>query len=189
MPTSPGSTEAADPSSRPAEDASVVASLRRLLKIETERLRMRQGMGLGGVEIAAARSAMLDQVVTRACREAGALADGAGRRELLQCAVVALGGYGRQEVSPCSDVDLLFLHAGGTSPALAAFVERALVTLWDAGLTVGHSFRSPRECVAIARDDLQSRTALLEARLVTGNQALFDTLRAALEWGPRRSRG
>ena len=98
--------------------------------------------------------------------------------------MVALGGYGRRELCPFSDVDLLFLHPGAASPAVASFVERTLITLWDAGLTVGHSFRSARECVAAARDDLHSRTALTEARLVTGNPALFDAPAAA----PRRSR-
>ena len=56
---------------------------------------------------------------------------------------------------------------------LTAFVEQVLMLLWDAGLTVGHSFRSPKECVAMARDDLHSRTALTEARLVAGQRELL----------------
>ncbi|MET0553138.1 MAG: [protein-PII] uridylyltransferase [Vicinamibacteria bacterium] len=166
----------------------VVASLRSFLKDETERLRARQALGLGGHEIAAARSALVDHVVTRACREAAASADASARRQLLQCAVVALGGYGRRELSPFSDVDLLFLHGGATSPTLASFVERTLITLWDAGLMVGHSFRSARDCVAAAREDLHSHTAMAEARLVTGNQALFDALHLRLETSLRGSR-
>jgi [protein-PII] uridylyltransferase len=168
--------------------ASVVASLRSFLKDETDRLRARQGLGLGGHEIAAARSALVDHVVTRACREAAASAEPAARRQLLQCAVVALGGYGRRELSPFSDVDLLFLHGGATSPTLASFVERTLITLWDAGLMVGHSFRSARDCVSAAREDLHSHTAMAEARLVTGNQALFDALHLRLETSLRGSR-
>jgi [protein-PII] uridylyltransferase len=188
--TAQESMEASPPGrSAPAEaGASVVDSLRRLLKLETERLRMRQGLGLGGAEIAAARSDIVDQVVTRACREAAEEADRSAQRELGQCAVVALGGYGRRELCPFSDVDLLFLHPGPGSSALASFVERTLITLWDAGLTVGHSFRSPKECVAAAREDLHSRTALTEARLVTGSRALFDTLQMRLEVSLRGSR-
>ena len=110
-------------------------------------------------------------------------------RELLQCAVVALGGYGRRELSPV-------LRRGPALPPPAApprrrspsFVERTLITLWDAGLSVGHSFRSARDCVSAAREDLHSRTALAEARLVTGNQALFDALHLRLETSLRGSR-
>jgi [protein-PII] uridylyltransferase len=170
------------------EEPSLIDSLRRLLKLETERLRMRQALGLGGAEIAAARSDLMDHVVRRACKEAAEAADRDAQRELLQCAVVALGGYGRRELCPFSDVDLLFLHSGGASKAVSSFVERTLITLWDAGLTVGHSFRSARECAAVARDDLHTRTALAEARLVTGNEGLFENLQLRLDVSLRGSR-
>jgi [protein-PII] uridylyltransferase len=188
MSASPEWTEPAPAAPGAEPPVSVVASLRSFLKDETDRLRARQGLGLGGHEIAAARSALVDHVVTRACREAAASADPSARRQLLQCAVVALGGYGRRELSPFSDVDLLFLHGGATSPTLASFVERTLITLWDAGLMVGHSFRSARDCVSAAREDLHSHTAMAEARLVTGNQALFDALHLRLETSLRGSR-
>jgi [protein-PII] uridylyltransferase len=161
----------------------LLESLRRYVRLETERLRMRHRLGLGGAEIAAARSSQVDLVVTRVCRVAAEEAGLAARSELLGCAVVALGGYGRAELAPYSDVDLLFLHAGRQSPAVTAFVERALQLLWDAGLAVGHSFRSPAECVAEARADLHSRTALTEARLVGGSRELFDSLLLALDEG------
>jgi [protein-PII] uridylyltransferase len=188
MSASPDWTEPPPPPAGAEDPAAVVASLRGFLEEETGRLRARQGLGLGGHEIAAARSALVDHVVTRACREAARSADPSARRQLLQCAVVALGGYGRRELSPHSDVDLLFLHGGATSPTLASFVERTLITLWDAGLMVGHSFRSARDCVSAAREDLHSHTAMAEARLVTGNQALFDALHLRLETSLRGSR-
>ncbi|HET9316666.1 MAG TPA: [protein-PII] uridylyltransferase, partial [Vicinamibacteria bacterium] len=184
----PEPAEVPPSASRPEDEASLVASLRAFLKHETDRLRAWQATGMGGHEVAAGRSAVIDHVVTRACREAAARATPAARRHLLQCTVVALGGYGRQELSPFSDVDLLFLHGGATSPTLAAFVERTLITLWDAGLMVGHSFRSVRDCVTAAREDLHSHTALIQARLVTGNEALFDGLLRRLETSLRHSR-
>ena len=176
MSASADPTEPAPSAPGPQDPGAVVTSLRAFLKHETDRLRARQATGLGGLEIAAARSAVIDQVVTRACRAAAAQATPAAQRQLLQCAVVALGGYGRRELSPCSDVDILFLHGGATSGTLASFVERTLITLWDVGLMVGHSFRSARDCVSAAREDLHSQTALVQARLVTGNEALFATL-------------
>jgi len=150
--------------------------LRRYLRLETERLRMRHRLGLGGAEIATARSYQVDLMVTRACRAAAEEAGPEAQPALAGCAVVALGGYGRAELAPYSDVDLLFLHPGRPVPAVAAFVERALQLLWDAGLTVGHSFRSPRECLSEARADLHTRTSLTEARRLAGSEALFAEL-------------
>ena len=169
----------------PVEDdeSELLDSLRRYVRLETERLRMRHRLGLGGSEIATARSYQVDLVVQRACRGAAEKAGPAAQSELSDCAVVALGGYGRAELAPYSDVDLLFLHPDRPSSSVSAFVERALQLLWDAGLAVGHSFRSPGECVAEARDDLHSRTALTEARLVAGSPDLFSELLAALDEG------
>jgi len=154
---------------------------RRFLKLETERLRMRHRMGLGGVEIAAGRSDQVDALLEELCLEISVEGGEAAGGALPPWAVVALGGYGRRDLAPHSDVDLLFLHPGGGSAELKPFVERTLQVLWDVGLTVGHSFRSPRECVAEARRDLHSRTALIDARLVTGNAALFHALSRQLD--------
>ena len=103
--------------------ADQVEGFRRFLKIETERLRMKHRLGLGGVEIASGRSDQIDLVVTRVCQLAAEEADRVARRELAQCAVVALGGYGRRELAPFSDVDLLVLHPGKVSDGVRQFVE------------------------------------------------------------------
>jgi [protein-PII] uridylyltransferase len=164
-----------------AAHARRVEPFRRFLKLETDRLRMRQRMGLGGREIAATRSYQIDQVVIRACQITAELAGPTAAVQLGRCAVVALGGYGRAELAPYSDVDLLFLHGGRPGPQVQAFVEQVLLLLWDSGLSVGQSFRSTRECLAIARDDLHSRTALTEARLVAGSAEQFNELLGALD--------
>jgi [protein-PII] uridylyltransferase len=154
---------------------------KRFLKLETDRLRMRHRMGLGGLDVAATRSYQIDQLVTRAAQVAAESAGPAAAAELSRSALVALGGYGRGELAPFSDVDLLFLHRGRPTAVLTQFVEQVLMLLWDTGLTVGHSFRSPKECVAICRDDLVSRTSLTEARLVAGSAELFQELLAAMD--------
>jgi [protein-PII] uridylyltransferase len=159
-----------------------LASLRRFLKVETGRLRIRHRFGLGGLEVARRRSDVVDQVLHRACRMAAALFDPFLRPALgvNGCAVIALGGYGRRELAPGSDVDLLLLHQGRTA-GIRAFVQQLLHLLWDAGLTVGHSFRSLAECVDLAQRDVASRTAMAEARLVAGSATLFGQLRRGLE--------
>jgi [protein-PII] uridylyltransferase len=149
-----------------------VERFKRFLKVETERLKIRHRLGLGGGEIAGGRSYVVDLVVCRACQVA-ASGLGASEAELSSCAVIALGGYGRRELAPFSDVDILFLHAGRLSKGVKQFVERVLYLLWDMGLTVGQSFRSTSECVTMARSDLHSRTAMSEARLITGNTHLY----------------
>jgi [protein-PII] uridylyltransferase len=152
------------------------------LKLETRRLRTRHRFGLGGVEIAAGRAYLVDLVVRRACQTAGQQVGPAAG-----LAVVAIGGYGRRELCPHSDVDLLFLHDRRSERPAQALVEQMLMLLWDVGLTVGHSFRSVEDCVAMARRDLHSRNAMSEARLVTGSAPLFEGLESALDRAVYRS--
>jgi [protein-PII] uridylyltransferase len=85
-------------------------------------------------------------------------------------------------------VDLLFLHPGRAGEGVRRFVEQVLQLLWDVGLAVGHSYRTVRECVDEARRELHSRTALAEARLVTGDTRIFAELDVALDRGIRRDR-
>ncbi len=93
-------------------------------------------------------------------------------------AVVAVGGYGRGEMFPHSDIDLLFLMPKRHDPKLEKAVEFMLYLLWDLGLKVGHSTRSVAECIKQGRADITIRTALLEARWLWGDQDLFQDLMA-----------
>lgn len=88
-------------------------------------------------------------------------------------AVVAVGGYGRGEMSLYSDVDLMLLHSGGDRSELAAALFRPL---WDAKLRVGHAVRTLGEAAAAARERFDTQTTLLTGRLVTGDDELFDRL-------------
>ncbi len=90
--------------------------------------------------------------------------------------IVAVGGYGRGEMFPQSDLDLLFLMPRKSDATLDKLVEFVLYLLWDIGLKVGHSTRTVGDCIRLGRDDLTIRTALLEARWVWGDQDLFAEL-------------
>ncbi len=94
--------------------------------------------------------------------------------------VVALGGYGRGELHPSSDIDLMVVHDGELSPYVQRVTHELLYTLWDLGLQLGHSLRSLDDCVAMARTDLPSRTSMQEARLVAGDRRLFTRFRRVL---------
>jgi [protein-PII] uridylyltransferase len=165
-----------------------VEAFKRFLRLETERLRMRHRSGRSGREIATTRSRHVDLVLTRICQLVASEAGRAPEHGLAHVAVVALGGYGRSELAPFSDVDLLFLHGGRPMDAVRRFAEEVLKLLWDLKLTVGHSFRSAGECVGIAREDLHSRTALTEARLITGSEVLFNGLMWELDLTLRQDR-
>src|SRR3984957_16937433 len=93
--------------------------------------------------------------------------------------VVATGGYGRGELAPGSDVDLLFVRPFKQSAWGESVIEFILYMLWDLGLKVGHATRSLAECVRLAKQDITIRTALLEARYLWGDRALYDDLRNA----------
>jgi [protein-PII] uridylyltransferase len=95
--------------------------------------------------------------------------------------IVAVGGYGRGLLAPGSDIDLLFLLPGATAPESQKIVETILYVLWDLKQKVGHATRSVEECLKQARADMTIRTTLLEARLILGDEALFDRLRARFE--------
>lgn len=93
--------------------------------------------------------------------------------------LVAVGGYGRGELHPSSDIDLLVIAPDDVLPAnYPADLERFLVFLWDIGLEVGHSVRTVTECVTAAQEDITIATNLMESRLLVGVPQLFDAMRA-----------
>lgn len=91
--------------------------------------------------------------------------------------LLAVGGYGRGELSPFSDLDLLFLLPYKATPYSEQVVEYMLYILWDLGLKVGHATRSIDDCVRLSRQDITIRTALLEARWLWGDQTLAEEFR------------
>ncbi len=91
--------------------------------------------------------------------------------------VVATGGYGRGELAPQSDIDLLFVRPFKQTAWGESVIEFILYMLWDLGLKVGHATRSLAECVRLAKQDVTIRTALLEARYLWGDRELYDELR------------
>ncbi len=92
-------------------------------------------------------------------------------------AIVATGGYGRGVMAPFSDIDLLFLTPPAPTPGLLRRVEYMLYFLWDLGLKVGHATRSIEQCLDQAAHDVTVTTTLLDARLISGDEPLFDAFR------------
>ncbi|MDG4863946.1 nucleotidyltransferase domain-containing protein, partial [Streptomyces sp. T-3] len=96
-------------------------------------------------------------------------------------ALVAVGGYGRGELSPRSDLDLLLLHDGSAdAKAVAALADRIWYPVWDLGLALDHSVRTPGEARKTAGDDLKVQLGLLDARHVAGDLGLTTGVRSAV---------
>jgi len=103
-------------------------------------------------------------------------------------ALVAVGGYGRQELAPASDLDVLMLHEPARR-GVAAAADQVWYPIWDAGLRLDHSVRTPTQAIRTAVSDLKVTLGLLDARLVAGEPRLFDRLRGdAVEGWTRRAR-
>jgi [protein-PII] uridylyltransferase len=114
------------------------------------------------------------QLIDRAVKQVWAAAGLAG------AALVATGGYGRNELYPCSDIDLLVLLPEQSSESQRQRVEKLIGTLWDTGLEIGHSVRTVGECIETAHQDITIQTTLMEARFLAGSRTLYRQLVAAL---------
>ena len=94
--------------------------------------------------------------------------------DVARCALIALGGYGRREMNPKSDLDLMFFYESAGETAAKIISDRMLYLLWDLGLDVGYSVRSSKDCIDNSQDSTV-RTSLLDARLISGNPDVFDS--------------
>ncbi|MEG8281017.1 [protein-PII] uridylyltransferase [Streptomyces sp. AHA2] len=104
----------------------------------------------------------------------------AGAQGLRGASLIAVGGYGRGELSPRSDLDLLLLHDGGDTGAVAALADRLWYPVWDLGLDLDHSVRTPAEARRTAGEDLKVQLGLLDARHIAGDLGLTASLRTAV---------
>ena len=140
-----------------------------VLRAERERLKQEHAAGLSGRKLVQALTAAMDAAVRAVWSEAVDVPD--------RIALVALGGYGRAELSPHSDVDLMVLHAARSiAPDVG---KRVFYELWDAGFAVGHAIRTVKDCVRLAASNLEAETSFLDARFLDGDEALFDEFRTA----------
>jgi [protein-PII] uridylyltransferase len=158
---------------RPTE---VLPTYKKFLKLEEYRLRLKHQAGGGGREICARRGELVD-VILRHVFAAAANTLGTPTTSL---ALIALGGYGRGELNPFSDVDVMLLHGNGArkiSHYVEEMAEQILYLLWDIGFKVGHSTRSVKEALEQANTDMQTKTAMLESRFLAGDHILAQEFR------------
>ena len=154
-------------------DAGIVVAVRGYLGAVRAYLEQIHRSGVGGQAVNEANSDATDRLVRRLFRvaEDDWYARGAAFGD--QLSVVAVGGYARREMSIHSDIDLLFLHPETLTPYAETITQRLQRWLWDAGLTLGCATRTTQDTLDLARTDLTVRTAILDARFLVGDVALF----------------
>lgn len=143
---------------------SQLSNLRSRLVGESKRLRAEYEAEPSGSKLLRGRARLVDQTILDLC---------ALCHVPQEVAIVAVGGYGRGELFPYSDVDLMVLLAESPSKALEVQLSSLVGALWDVGLEIGMSVRTVDECLEASRDDITVQTNLLEARLIGGNATLF----------------
>ncbi|HXG52273.1 MAG TPA: [protein-PII] uridylyltransferase [candidate division Zixibacteria bacterium] len=161
--------------------ADPAALARAFVKAGRAALWERHRAGAGGTEIASAYATMMDHLIRHLFSAISEEFLARYPTRSPNCAVVAQGGYGRGELCPYSDIDLLFLHSWKPSAYVESVTEKLLYALWDAGLQVGHATRSVADCIRLGTLDLKVKTALLDARYLCGDFALYQTFEAAVE--------
>jgi [protein-PII] uridylyltransferase len=160
--------------------AESLAAYQRFRRLEEHRLRLRISSGAGGREVVRQRSDLVDILFGRLFAQVCTEAIGKAKPDGFTAA--AYGGYGRREMNPFSDVDIMFLHSGRkTTPQETAAVQEITRMLWDIGFKVGHAVRTVPEAVAQANEDLQTKTSMLESRYLCGDRELFQKFRAEFE--------
>lgn len=159
---------------------------KRYVELENVMLERMHRKGDSGLEVCQARAAMIDVVIENLFLAALDLYTTEQGTLPCKMAILATGGYGRRELNPHSDIDLMFLYpikAGGK--AFEKFqeivAEEILYPLWDLGLKVGHASRNAKEVIDECRKEIQSKNAILESRVICGSEPLYKRMRSRFE--------
>lgn len=154
-----------------------LAGLRGRLAALREQARERYAAGMRGIHILAGIASATEELILQLYREALHGQPDSVRRQLEnEMALVAVGGTGRGELAPYSDVDLLFLHTRAVGDLIQPCIAQMVRDCWDVGLKLGHSVRTIDDALAMAAREPQFATALIEARRVDGDERVVDRL-------------
>ena len=161
-----------------SERKAVLALVRRARDDGRRALCQRLEAGASGAEIVAAQTSLVDQLLCVLLeRAAHTVYPEPNPTTASRLSLVAVGGYGRGDLAPHSDVDILFLHPYKLTGRSEQIIEHLLYMMWDLGLAVGHATRSVADCLRRGREDMTIRTSVLESRHVWGDQPLYDAFR------------
>ena len=164
---------------KPHSRAETLRRAKRFLKLKEQRIRQRHRAQFSGAETCRMRSDVIDYLIRVLWEESVAALEPEVRAKL-NISVVAHGGYGRRVMSPGSDVDLTFMfpgNSGKVTKEVAKLIGDFLLFLYDLNFKVGHGARSVGECLVLANESMETKTALMEARFLTGQKQAFEEFR------------
>ncbi len=163
----------------PEESQARADAIKEFIKTEESLIEEIHRSGESGLKVARYRSTLIDSILKIAYQ-----IENKRNKSDLQISVVAVGGYGRGHLNPGSDIDLLFLLPQKSSQLdkeISELVQNILYLLWDTGIKIGHASRSVLECIAEAKAEQQSKTAMMDSRLLAGDKELFEQFEKKFE--------
>jgi [protein-PII] uridylyltransferase len=163
-----------------------IVAAKEWLASERKKLREQHLAGSPGIQVCAHLTEMLDKVVLSLYESAMADFPEQAQRYRDEVALVALGGYGRGDVAPYSDIDLMILHNRTIGPLMEQLAKRMMHDLFDVGFAVGQSVRHPAEACKLAMKDATIYTSLVESRFLTGSEGLYEKFLRRFQRDSRR---
>ena len=150
------------------------SSFKNIIKTEHEKIKLFHRSGAGGREVVQAHTSLADSVICHIIEELSFARKKNSQNTLLEeFSLIAVGGYGRGELNPCSDIDLLFLTAKNIRRSTDSLIQSFIPILWDLGLEVGSSCRTLQECLLLAGKDITAKTSMIETRFLIGSQTKY----------------
>jgi [protein-PII] uridylyltransferase len=147
---------------------------------QRQKLQERHERGETGLSVAAWHASFIDVFIISVFNSLEVRSQLSRGKDEPEGVVLGLGGYGRKELAPFSDIDLLFLFPQKMDASSEEIIRKILYPFWDVGYEVGYTVQSPEQCLTMAETDFSFLTALLDLRRVTGNPSLFQSLKAEI---------
>ena len=148
--------------------------LKNLYEIRNKKLLENFKKNINGLKLVNRRSILLDEIIYKCYKQNVKYFK--KNIKNFKFSIIATGGFGRKELAPHSDIDILFLHSFKNKKNLKNFVKPILHTLWNLGLRVGYATRTPHECILYSKKEIDVCTSILESRFIVGNKNIYKSL-------------
>jgi [protein-PII] uridylyltransferase len=157
----------------PAELPKYHSSFKNLIKVERDKIKQFHRAGAGGREVVQAHTSLVDSILCYLIESLASREKYSSETILEEFSLIAVGGYGRGELNPYSDIDLLFLTSKNIRRSTDKLIQEFIPIFWDLGMEVGSSCRTIQECLLLAEKDITIKTSMIETRFMMGNQIKY----------------